>query len=430
MSKDPQTSVAEWLATRPDCERIVEEMPEPELKKLIYNWRFWARPDQLPPHGDWFCWLIRSGRGAGKTWTGANWVIERAMQGYGPIALIAQTKADARDTMIELGPSSIMKVAPPDFMPEYEPSKRRLTFPNGVTATVFSGDEPGQLRGPQHASVWVDELAKFKYPDDTWDNMEFGLRLGDSPQVLVTTTPRPIPIIRRLIKDDRTIDIVVSTFANRHNLSKQFLSRITDRYDGSRLGRQELYGELLDDTPGALWTAKLLDDTRAADYPSLKRIVVGVDPAVSATSASNATGIVGAGLGHDGHLYIIEDATIVGTPKEWGSSAINLYKKLQADKIIAESNQGGDLVASNIRQIDKFAPVRLVRATRNKQTRAEPIATLFEQGKAHIVGRLPELEDELTTWVHGEKSPDRLDAMVWACTELITGEWGWTSGKA
>jgi len=414
-------SIAEWLANQPDYAETLAKLPDDELDKLSHNWRFWARPDQLPPHGDWFCWLIRSGRGAGKTWTGANWVIERAKQNLAPIALIAQTKADARDTMVELGPSSIMKVAPPDFMPEYEPSKRRLTFPNGATATVFSGDEPNQLRGPQHSTVWIDELAKFKYPDETWDNMEFGLRLGDAPQVLVTTTPRPLPIIRRLIKDKRTVDIVVSTFANKHNLSSSFLERIKARYDGSRLGKQELYGELLDDTPGALWTADLIDKTRVEDTPRMKRIVVGVDPAVSATTTSNATGIVACGVGIDGHLYILADATIAGTPKEWGKAVINLYQNVKADKIIAEGNQGGDLVKANIRQIDRYAPVKMVRATRNKFTRAEPIATLFEQGKAHIVGRLPQLEDELTTWVHGEKSPDRLDAMVWGATELVGG---------
>jgi len=417
-----KTSLAEWLANQPDHAETLAKLPDNELTKLMHNWRFWARPDQLPPHGDWFCWLIRSGRGAGKTWTGANWIIERARRGYTPIGLIAQTKADARDTMVELGPSSIMKVAPPDFMPTYEPSKRRLTFPNGATATVFSGDEPGQLRGPQYATVWIDELAKFKYPDETWDNMEFGLRLGDAPQVLVTTTPRPLPIIRRLIKDKSTVDIVVSTFANKHNLSDRFLSRITARYDGSRLGKQELYGELLDDTPGALWTADLIEQTRIDEQPArFKRLVIGVDPAVSATTTSNATGIVACGLGYDGHLYILADATIAGTPQEWGKAVINLYHSLKADKIIAESNQGGDLVKANIRQIDRYAPVKMVRATRNKYTRAEPIATLFEQGKAHIVGRLPQLEDELTTWVHGEKSPDRLDAMVWGSTELTGG---------
>jgi len=424
-----KTSVAEWLANQTDYEHILSQLPQSELDKLMYNWRFWARDDQLPPHGDWFCWLIRSGRGAGKTWTGSNWIIERAKQGYGPIALIAQTKADARDTMVELGPSSIMKVAPPDFTPTYEPSKRRLTFPNGITATVFSGDEPSQLRGPQHSTVWIDELAKFKYPQETWDNMEFGLRLGDDPCVLVTTTPRPIPILKQITKDPKTVDVVVSTFANRHNLSPQFLSRITERYEGSRLGRQELHGEILEDTPGALWQPSQLDATRVNEYPTLKRIVIGVDPAVSATSSSNATGIVGCGLGEDGHLYILADSTVVGSPREWAKAVEKLYKSLSADIIIAESNQGGDLVASNIRQYNQNLPVRLVRATKGKYTRAEPIATMFEQGRGHIVGRLPQLEDELTTWVHGETSPDRLDAMVWGCTELIKRS-GATGGLA
>lgn len=392
-----------------------------EAKLLDYCWRFWARPKQLPPAGDWFVWLLLSGRGFGKTRAGSEWVIDRARNGpFHPIALVGQTKADVRDTMMELGDSSLLKISPSWFMPKYEPSKRRLTWPNGMIAIVYSGDEPDQLRGPQHGSAWVDELAKFKYPQETWDNLVMGLRVGEKPQAVVTTTPRPIPIIKALVADPDTASTVGSTYENLANLSPIFIQQVIRRYEGTRLGRQELHGAILDDVEGALWTRALLEETRVSKYPDLVRIVVGVDPQGSTTSGAE-TGIVGAGLGVDDQGYVLDDASLNGTPHEWGSQAVAAMRRLRADRIVAEVNYGGDMVESTIRTVDENAPIKLVRATRGKLIRAEPVQALYEQGRVHHVGMFASLEDELCSWVQGEKSPNRLDAMVWALTELMVG---------
>lgn len=397
---------------------------EDEAEALLYEWRLWARPDQLPPPGNWFGFLLRSGRGAGKTRTGAEWIIDRAQNGpFYPIALVGQTKADVRDTMIEVGESSILNSSPPWFTPEYEPSKRRLTWPNGMIATAFSGDEPNQLRGPQHGSAWVDELAKFKYPQETWDNLEFGLRLGDKPQVVITTTPRPIPIIKALIADPDVIDRVVSTYANIHNLSPSYIKRVIRKYEGTRLGQQELHGAILGDVPGALWDRDLLERTRVLNPPGqMTRIVVAIDPAVTADEDSNETGIVVCALGSDGHGYCLDDLTLRGSPAEWGRAAIAAYYKWRADRIIAEVNNGGDMIEHVIHTIDDKVSFRQVRASRGKLTRAEPIASLYEQNKCHHVGFYADLEDQLCSWLPGEESPDRLDALVWAITELMLGQ--------
>lgn len=406
--------------------KALSALTDREALSLIYDWGFWARPDQLPPVGNWFGWLLRSGRGAGKTRTGAQWVIERAkIKGHPPIALIGQTKADVRDTMIELGGSSILKVSPPWFMPKYESSKRRLTWPNGVTAIAFSGDEPDQLRGPQHGAVWIDELAKMRYPQETWDNMELGLRLGDNPQVIVTTTPRPIKIIKQLMEDASVIDTVVSTYANIHNLSARFIERIVKRYEGTRLGRQELHGGILDDTPGALWTSALLEKTRVVQHPPLYRIVVAIDP----HATSGQTGIIAAGIAKDMHGvihgYTLEDATPPegAKPETWGKAAVTAYHKWKADVIVGEINHGGDMIENVIRNVEggRNVSYKAVRATRGKYTRAEPVSNLFAQKRAHHVGYFSDLEDELTSWVPGEDSPNRLDAEVWAYTELMLG---------
>lgn len=405
---------------------ILNGLTKKEAEALFYDWNFWARPDQLPPEGDWFGWLLRSGRGAGKTRTGAEWVISRARQkGHPPIALIGQTKADVRDTMIELGESSILKISPPWFMPIYESSKRRLTWPNGVTATAFSGDEPDQLRGPGHGTVWIDELAKMRYPQEIWDNMELGLRQGDKPQVVITTTPRPIPIIKKLIADPEIVDRAVSTFANLANLAPAFIKRIMTKYQGTRLGRQELYGEVLGDVIGALWSIGLLEKTRVVQFPHLHRIVVAVDP----HATSGQTGIVVAGIARDLqgmiHGYTLEDITPVegAKPAVWGQAAVTVYHKWKADIIVAEINHGGDMIENVIRNVQggRNVSYKTVRATRGKYTRAEPVSNLFDQNRAHHVGYFPDLEDELTSWVPGEDSPNRLDAEVWAYTELMLG---------
>ena len=403
--------------------KFLETLTDEEALVLYHDWQFWAREKQLPPPGDWFCWLLRSGRGFGKTRTGAEWIIERARQGYKQIALIGQTKADVRDTMIEVGPSSILEISPPWFMPIYEPSKRRLTWPNGAVAVAFSGDEPKQLRGPGHDTVWMDELAKFKYPQVTWDMMEFGLRVGDKPQVCVTTTPRPIPIIKQLLADPDTVDITGSSYENKENLSRAYIKRILKKYEGTHLGRQEIHGEILDDVEGALWNRPLLESTRVSEHPDLARIAVGVDPAAS----TGDTGIVVVGIApfHDAwHGYTLDDQTLHGSPGQWGMQAVAAYHRWKADVIVGEVNNGGDMIEHVIRSVQGGARVnyKCVRASRGKYTRAEPVAALYEQGRAHQVGFFADLEDQLCSWMPGEDSPDRLDAMVWAYHELLLEE--------
>ena len=391
------------------------------LYEYATRWTFQAHPGQVPPKDKaWFCYLMRSGRGGGKTRAGAEWILQRVRDGYQHIALIGQTAADIRDTMVELGPSSIMKIARPEERPTYEPSKRRITFPNGAVATTFTGEEPDQLRGPAHDTVWVDELAKFKYPEETWDNMEMGLRLGNNPQVFVTTTPRAIPIIKRLVKDSSTIDVKFSTMQNAENLSPLFLQRMKERYEGTRIGRQELEGEILDDNPNALFNREIIEAQRVRKAPPLIRIVVGVDPAVTSGESSDETGIVTAGLAADGQVYVLGDNSLRASPLEWARAVVRGYNEHNADRVIGEVNNGGDLVEMNLRQVDRAIPFKAVHASRGKHIRAEPIAALYEQGKVHHMGTFPQLEDQMCEWEPGEKSPDRMDALVWAITELTS----------
>lgn len=362
---------------------------------------------------------MRSGRGGGKTRAGSEWVLSRVRDGYRYIALIGQTAADVRDTMIELGESSIMKVARPHERPTYEPSKRRLTFPSGAVAIAFTGDEPDQLRGPQFDSAWIDELAKFRYAEECWDNLMFGLRLGKNPQVFITTTPRPIPIIRRLTADKNTIDVRFSTYDNAANLSPIFLQRVKERYEGTRLGRQELEGEVLDDNPNALWHLNVIDGLRVRSAPPLIRVVVGVDPAVTSNRDSDETGIVIVGKAANGHGYVLGDASLKGTANAWAREVVKAYRDHQADRVIGEVNNGGDLIEMNLRMVDPTISYKAVRATRGKGIRAEPISSLYEQGRMHHVGTFPHLEDQMCNWQPGERSPDRMDALVWAATELF-----------
>jgi phage terminase large subunit-like protein len=321
--------------------------------------------------------------------------------------------------MVEIGPSSILKIAKPEERPLYEPSKRRLVFPSGAIATTFSGDEPNQLRGPQFDSAWVDEFAKFKYPEETWDNLEFGLRLGDRPQVFVTTTPRPIKIIKVLLKDPKTIDVRFSTLDNADNLSPLYIQRIMDKYAGTRLGRQELEGEILDDNPNALWSRELIENLRVSESPPLIRVVVGVDPAVSDGEESAETGIIAAGISAYGHGYVLQDSSLAGSAAEWARAVIRSYNHNQADRVIGEVNNGGYLIETNLRTVDKNVPYSPVHASRGKEVRAEPVSSLYEQGKIHHVGVFPELEDQMCSWQPGDKSPDRMDALNWAFWELF-----------
>lgn len=368
--------------------------------------------------------MLRAGRGWGKTKTGAEWVKRRVEQGYKRIALVGQTKADVRDEMIELNDAAILNIYPEGQRPDYQPSKRRIVFPNDAIAIVYSGDEPGQLRGPEHDSAWVDELAKYKYPKETWDNLEMGLRIGDNPRVCITTTPRPIPIIKELVEDPDVIDVVGHSKENLNNLSKQYINRIIRKYEGTRLGRQELEGQILDNNPGALWSRDLIENNRVLEYPELQRIVIAIDPPGTKNKSSDEAGIVAVGVDKQGKVYVLEDASQKASPKEWASIAVTLYNKYSADRIVGEVNQGGDMVENTVRTISKNCSYKSVRATRGKQIRAEPVASLYEQNKVKHVGNFPKLEDQLCTWEPGMDSPDRLDALVWAVTELMLDEAG------
>lgn len=421
-----EKSLAEKLALDPQARAdFLSKLTDEEARALEYDWEgFWARPKQLEPEGDWRTWLILAGRGSGKTRTGAQWTIKEVHGGKRRGALIAETAADARDVMVE-GESGILACSPPWFRPKYEPSKRRLTWPNGAIATTYSAEEPDQLRGPQHDFAWGDELAKWRYAD-AWDQLNLGLRLGNDPRVLITTTPRPTPIIRELMKDPLCRVTRGSTYENRGNVAPKWLNDILRKYQGTRLGRQELEAEILDDAPGALWKREQIDADRVIEIPELLRVVVAVDPSVSASAGSAATGIVVAGIGTDHHGYVLEDASLLQpTPEAWGQAAIAAYHARKADRIIGEVNNGGDLVEANIRAIAKDTPVafKQVRASRGKQVRAEPVAALYEQHRVHHVGTLALLEDELVQWepLTASWSPNRLDALVWAITELMLG---------
>lgn len=380
-------------------------------------WRELARTDQLIPDDAFFVWLILAGRGWGKTRTGAETVHEWATEGDPiRIAIAAPTAADIRDVCVE-GESGLCTLYP---SLAYEPSKRRITWPNGSTAILLSADEPKRFRGPQYHKAWVDELAAWRYPE-AWDQLTFGLRLGDKPQAVVTTTPKPTRIIRDLMASDDTHTTRGSTFDNAANLSAVALQKLRDRYEGTRLGRQELHAEVLTDVVGALWSIDILDRHRVTDAPPMRRVVVAIDPA--ATKTGDETGIVVAGVGEDGRGYVLEDGSGRFSPDGWAKKAIVLHDDHEADRIVAEVNQGGQMVEAVLRHNGKGSlfNYRGVHASRGKRTRAEPIAALYEQGKVSHVGMLPDLEEQLTTWdaSDGSPSPDRLDALVWALTDLM-----------
>jgi predicted phage terminase large subunit-like protein len=377
-----------------------------------------ARPSQRPPAGDWRAWLILAGRGWGKTRVGAEWI--RSLRDVAPrMGIVAPTFADARDTCIE-GESGLRSICQPDEIARWNRSMGELEFSNGARVKLFSGDQPDRMRGPQHYAMWYDELGAFKYAQQAWDMGMFGLRLGDNPRCIVTTTPRPVPLIRRLLKDAKTHVTTGSTYENRDNLAPAFFADIVSRYEGTRLGRQELNAELLEDVEGALWNRDLLEANRVTDAGQTVRIVVGVDPKANA-EADSETGIVVAAQGADKRYYVLDDASINGTPEQWARQVVATFRKWRADRVVVERNQGGDMVASVLRAIDVNLPIREVYATRGKYTRAEPIAALYEQGKVRHVGAFPKLEDQLCTWLPGEDSPDRLDAMVWALTDITAG---------
>ena len=421
-------SLADTLASLDPATRdeVLGSLTVEERWAAMYAWSVWQRPEQRTPDSTWRTWLILAGRGFGKTRTGAEFIREQVESGRARrIALVGRTAADVRDTMVE-GESGLMSVYPPGQRPRYEPSKRRVTFHNGAVAVTYSADKPDLLRGPNHDLAWADELAAWRY-SDAWDQLMLGLRIGDNPRVIVTTTPRPVPVIKRLLGTDDGSVVVTrgSTFDNAANLADEFLTEMRRRYEGSRLGRQELYAEVLDDADGALWSRDQIDATRVTDVPDLRKVVVAIDPAASSGEESAETGIVVAGVDTRGVGYILDDRSIRGTPNEWAKAAVAAYHQHRADTIVAEANQGGDMVRQVLQTVDSKAPVKLVRATRGKRTRAEPVAALYEQGRVHHVGFFPDLEDQLCSWVPDVgNSPDRLDALVWAITDLVIQQQG------
>jgi phage terminase large subunit-like protein len=393
-----------------------------QLNKLRSDWQFWARDKQLMPAGEWSIWLIMAGRGFGKTRTGAETALDLVEQGYRAGGLIGRTVADVRSVMVEGPLSGLLACARRrGYELNYEPSKRMITWPNGAVAYTYSGDKPDQLRGPEHDWLWADELAAWRYPD-SWDMARFGLRIGQRPIALATTTPRPVKHIRDLIDDPETVVTRGSTYENAANLSKLALSVLEAKYGGTRLGRQELLAELLDDVPGALWTRTILDRYRVREVPQMRRIVVAVDPAATSGEDSDETGIVVEGVSGHGHGYVLADLSLQGRPLKWAQVVVDAYRLWRADLIVAESNNGGEMVESNIHTVDKHVPVKLIHASRGKRTRAEPISSLYEQGRIHHHGVFAELEDQMCTWVPDlDDSPDHMDAAVWGLTELMLG---------
>lgn len=406
---------------------------------LHYEWDLFARREQIAPvefaNGSKATWLILGGRGMGKTRPGSQQVIAWAkelgpMYGRGHIALVAKDPADSRDVMIEGQESGILACSPPWFRPRWEPTKRRLTWDNGVIATTYSSETPDDLRGPQHHKAWGDEPAKWRHAQDTWDQLQFGLRLGDHPQTILTGTPRPIPMLMEVIADPDTVITRGKTSENEANLSPKFLRTIYRKYKGTRLGRQELDAEILADTPGALWTLGMLEATRVRSVPCpMITIVIAIDPGVTDPNDVEVvedvaeTGIVVVGRGEDHHGYVLHDLSGHFSADTWGQRAVSNYTALQAERIIGEANNGGDLVEFVIKtaaeKLDTPYTYKKVHASRGKRTRAEPISALYEQKRQHHVGSFPELEDQMTTWVPGLKSPDRMDAMVWGSTDVM-----------
>ncbi len=394
-----------------------------ELSQLLeihkYRWSLNARKEQIIPGGDWTTWCIKAGRGWGKTRVGAETV--RQWKEDNPIIhLIARTAADARDVMVE-GESGILACSPPEDRPLYEPSKRRITWSNGAKGILYSAEEPDALRGPQCYKAWADETASWKYDQDTWDMLQMGLRLGDKPQCVVTTTPKPTKLMRGILSDSHTHITNGTTYDNKANLAKTFFDFVIKKYEGTTIGRQELNAEMLEDAEGALWTNRKIDQNRVTKLPKLKRIVIPIDPAATSKKDSDETGIVPVGIDFDGIGYVLDDLSGIYTPNQWANKAIDSYNLLEADLIIGEANNGGDMIEAIIRNIDKSISYRKVWASRSKQTRAEPIASLYEQNRVKHFGNLALLETEMTTWdaMEGTKSPNRIDSLVWGLTELM-----------
>lgn len=391
---------------------------------LLHSWRFWARPNQIAPEGDWRIWLALAGRGFGKTEAGAQWVRERVAAGAKSIALIAETQKDLEEVMV----ARLVKISPPDEAPKVRYKPVRIVWPSGAEAFGYNGTEPDQLRGPEFDTAWVDELAKYRYARETWDMLQFTMRAGTDPRIFVTTTPRPIPVIREIIASSDAVITRGTTMDNAANLAPSFIEQITKKYAGTRLGRQELNAEVLDDAPGALWTRAVLDATRKRpdELPDMARVVVAIDPSgTDGNDEGDEVGIAVAGRGIDGRGYVLADYTCKLSPEGWARRSLDAYYRHEADRIVAERNFGGAMVAAVIKAADGKVSYKEVTASRGKVVRAEPISALWEQGRMSMVGSLAEMEDEMcmmtNTGFMGEHSPNRVDAMVWAVTEVMLG---------
>ncbi len=417
---------------------LLDLLGAPMAAGLLADWEIWARQDQLPPAAapngrPWSTWLVLGGRGAGKTRAGAEWVRGLALgrapfteRPVGRIALVAETMADVREVMVE-GVSGLLSVHADGERPLYEASRRRLVWPNGAVAQGFSAEDPESLRGPQFEAAWLDELAKWRRAEATFDMLQFGLRLGARPRQMVTTTPRPTALLKRLMTDPTTAVTRARTAANARHLAPGFIDTVLARYGGTRLGRQELDGELIEDRPGALWSRAAVEAAREVEAPPLARVVVAVDPPASSRAGADACGLVCAGIDGSGLVHVLADDSIAGLrPALWAARAVALFHRFSADRIVAEVNQGGEMVKAVLAEVDPQVPVEMVRATRGKFLRAEPVAALYEQGRVRHAGAFPDLEDEMcdftTDGLSSGRSPDRLDALVWAVTALALGE--------
>ena len=410
---------------------VLSQLGPKKTEELQHTWEFWARPEQIEPEGDWNVWIALAGRGWGKTRAGVEWVRHQIKSGKKRIAAVAPTNSDIRRVMVE-GESGFLSVCWKGDktyrggklgFPNWSPTNRTLTWENGAKVEFYSAEDPERLRGPQFHAAWADEVAAWRNQQDVWDMLQFTLRLGRKPRVMVTTTPKPTKLMRALIASPQSHITRGSTFDNIDNLAKPFLETVKKEYEGTRLGKQELYAEILEEADGALWTTEILDGCaiEKKDIPELNRIVVSIDPAVTAKTESDMTGIIVAGIDVNGIGYVLEDATDRYSPAEWAAKAISLYQSYSADRIVAERNQGGDMVRRTLEAEDETVPIRLVHASRGKMARAEPISALYERGKVKHAKGLDELETQMRTWepLGSLGSPDRLDACVWALTDLM-----------
>ena len=402
------------MAAKASPEALLSLTPM-ERSRLQYLWEAWARDSQLPPPGDWLTWLFLGGRGSGKTKAGAEFVRREVTASRSSrIALLGRTPADARDVMIE-GESGLLNVFPRNQRPIYQPGLRKITFHTGAEAHIYSSENPEQLRGPQHDLAWIDELAAF-HTFEAWDNLQFGLRLG-TPRQFVSTTPRPKKVLRDLIGSPNTVVTRGTSYDNRANLAPAFYEQVIRRYEGTLRGQQELEGILLDEVPGALWNRNMI---QYKDAPEIVQVIVGVDPSISDGEDAAECGIVTVGKGIDGHLYVLADASLRASPLSWARRVIAASEEYSGSLIVAEENQGGKMVQTVLRTVKPDIRYRGVRASQGKDARAEPVAALYEQGRVFHTRPFAHLEDQLCEWVPGDsESPDRLDALVWACYPMI-----------